>query len=68
MSNILGAVELIRLIVPISFESGMCLIPANLAPISNDVLYDILSNINWDMININQSISGALPEANVALV
>jgi beta-lactamase regulating signal transducer with metallopeptidase domain len=64
-SYILWAVALVRLIVPISFESVLSLIPVNTTPVSNDVLYDISPNINTGMANIDQSISGSLPSADV---
>ena len=64
-SYILWAVALVRLIVPISFESVLSLIPVNPTPVSNDVLYDISPNINTGMANIDQSISGSLPSADV---
>ncbi len=64
-SYILWAVALVRLIVPISFESVLSLVPVNSTPVSNDVLYDISPNINTGMPNIDQSISGSLPAADV---
>ena len=66
-SYILWAVALIRLIVPISFESIMSLIPVNPTPISNNILYDTSPNINTGMPNIDQSISGSLPAADVVV-
>ena len=65
-SYILWAVALVRLIVPISFESVLSLVPVNPTPVSNDVLYDISPNINTGMPNIDQSISGSLPAADIA--
>ncbi|MFZ7131782.1 MAG: M56 family metallopeptidase [Eubacteriales bacterium] len=64
-SYILWAVALVRFIVPISFESVLSLIPVNPTPVSNDILYDVSPNINTGMPNIDQSISGLLPEADV---
>lgn len=64
-SYILWAVALIRLFVPISFESVLSLIPVNPTPISNNVLYDISPNINTGMPNIDESISGSLPTVDV---
>lgn len=64
-SYIMWAVALVRLIVPISFESVLSLVPVNPTPVSNDVLYDISPNINTGMPNIDQSISGSLPAADV---
>lgn len=64
-SYILWTVAHVRLIVPISFESVLSLVPVNPTPISKDVLYDILPNINTGMRNIDQSISGSLPAADV---
>ncbi|MEQ6388015.1 M56 family metallopeptidase [Bacillaceae bacterium S4-13-58] len=64
-SYILWAVALVRLIVPISFESALSLIPVDPRPISNDVLYDISPNINTGMPNIDHSISGSLPATDV---
>jgi beta-lactamase regulating signal transducer with metallopeptidase domain len=64
-SYILWAVALFRLIVPISFESFLSLIPVNPAPISNNILYDTSPYINTGMPNVDQSISGSLPSADV---
>ncbi len=64
-SYILWAVALVRLIVPISFESVLSLVPVDPKPISNDVLYDISPNINTGVSNIDHSISGSLPAADV---
>jgi len=62
---ILWAVALVRLIVPISVESVMSLIPVNPTPISNNILYNTSPNINTGMPNIDQSISGLLPASDV---
>ena len=64
-SYILWAVALVRLIIPISFESVLSLVPVNPTPISNDVLNDISPNINTGMLNVDQSISGTLPASDV---
>ena len=64
-SYILWAVALVRLIVPISFESVMSLMQVNPTPISNNIFYDTSPNINTGMPNIDQSISNSLPAADV---
>lgn len=63
-SYILWAVALVRLIVPVSFESVLSLVPVNPTLISNDILYDISPTINTGMSNIDQSISSSLPTAD----
>ncbi|WMJ77486.1 MULTISPECIES: M56 family metallopeptidase [unclassified Sedimentibacter] len=63
-SYILWTVALFRLIVPISFDSILSLIPVNPTPISNDVMYNLEPYINTGMHNIDQSISGSLPTAD----
>ncbi|PKM68646.1 MAG: hypothetical protein CVU95_03325 [Firmicutes bacterium HGW-Firmicutes-2] len=55
---ILWAVALFRLIVPMSFESILSIIPVNPMPISNDVLYDTTPNVTAEIFTIDQSISG----------
>lgn len=60
-SYILWLVVLLRLIVPISFESVLSLIPVNPAPISNDILYDARPQINTGISNIDKSINASIP-------
>ena len=64
-SYILWAVVLFRLIVPISFESILSLIPVNPRPISNEILYATTPQITTGISNIDQSIASSLPEAEV---
>lgn len=64
-SYILWAVALFRLIVPVSFESILSWIPVNPTPISNDILYTTTPQINMEVLNIDHSISGPLPAADV---
>ncbi len=64
-SYILWAVVLIRLVVPISFESIFSLIPVNPTPIPNDILYDATPQINTGISYIDQGISGTLPASDV---
>ena len=54
-SYILWAVVLFRLIVPISFESILSLIPVNPRPISNEILYATTPQITTGISNIDQS-------------
>lgn len=64
-SYILWAVALVRLIVPISFESVLSLIPANPTPIPNEILYNITPQINTGVTNFDQSICSSQPIADV---
>ncbi|MDY0235364.1 MAG: M56 family metallopeptidase [Gudongella sp.] len=62
---ILWIVVLCRLIVPISFESVLSLIPVNPTPISNDILYNATPQIDTGITNIDQSIATSIPKAEV---
>ncbi|SMB79991.1 BlaR1 peptidase M56 [Desulfonispora thiosulfatigenes DSM 11270] len=64
-SYILWAVVLIRLIVPITFESVLSLIPINPTPISNNILLEPTPNINTGITKAEQSISGSLTVADI---
>ncbi|WP_053083691.1 M56 family metallopeptidase [Rubeoparvulum massiliense] len=63
-SYLLWAVALFRLIVPVSFESIVSLIPVNPAPIPNDIMYNPSPQINTGVSNIDHSISSSLPVAD----
>jgi beta-lactamase regulating signal transducer with metallopeptidase domain len=60
---ILWVVALFRLIVPISFESILSIMPVNPTPISNDIFYQTTPKVNTGISIIDQSISGSLPAA-----
>ncbi len=64
-SYILWAAVLFRLILPISFESVLSLIPVNPRPISNDILYSTTPQINTGISNVDQLITTSIPEAEV---
>ena len=55
---ILWAVALFRLIIPMTFESILSLIPVNLIPISSNVIYDTTPNVTAGMLTVDQSMSG----------
>ncbi len=57
----LWAVALIRLIVPFSFESILSIIPVNPGPVSPDILYNQVPQINTGISQVDYFVNSAIP-------
>ena len=62
-SYALWGVVLFRLICPFSFEIIYSLIPVNLAPISQDILYSEVPEINTGIDIVDRAVNASLPPA-----
>jgi beta-lactamase regulating signal transducer with metallopeptidase domain len=57
----LWAVALLRLIVPFSFESILSLIPINPEPVSRDILFNQVPQINTGITQIDSFVNSSIP-------
>ena len=62
-SYVLWSVVLIRLILPISFESPFSLMPTQANPISKEILYATVPVVDTGITSINNVVNAALPAA-----
>lgn len=62
-SYALWSVALFRLLCPVSFESLFSLLPTNANPISRDIVYEAVPQIDTGIAVINQAVNSSLPPA-----